>query len=74
MPVTSPSGIDESVLVSQARGGDTRAFGELVRRYEGKIFRLAQHVTNNREDVLCRHDADGRANDVFQQRPAADFM
>jgi RNA polymerase sigma-70 factor (ECF subfamily) len=51
MPVTSPSGIDESVLVSQARGGDTRAFGELVRRYEGKIFRLAQHVTNNREDA-----------------------
>jgi RNA polymerase sigma-70 factor (ECF subfamily) len=51
MPVTSPSGIDESVLVSQAREGDTRAFGELVRRYEGKIFRLAQHVTNNREDA-----------------------
>jgi len=51
MPVTSPTGIDESVLVSQAREGDTRAFGELVRRYEGKIFRLAQHVTNNREDA-----------------------
>jgi RNA polymerase sigma-70 factor (ECF subfamily) len=51
MPVTSPSGLDESVLVSQAREGDTRAFGELVRRYEGKIFRLAQHVTNNREDA-----------------------
>jgi RNA polymerase sigma-70 factor (ECF subfamily) len=27
------------------------AFGELVRRYEGKIFRLAQHVTQNREDA-----------------------
>jgi len=51
MPVTTPSGFDESVLVSQAREGDTRAFGELVRRYEGKIFRLAQHVTNNREDA-----------------------
>jgi RNA polymerase sigma-70 factor (ECF subfamily) len=51
MPVTSPSGVDEGVLVSQAREGDTRAFGELVRRYEGKIFRLAQHVTNNREDA-----------------------
>jgi len=51
MPVTIPSGIDESVLVSQAREGDTRAFGELVRRYEGKIFRLAQHVTQNREDA-----------------------
>src|SRR5690242_18350829 len=51
MPVTSPSGIDEGVLVAQSREGDTRAFGELVRRYEGKIFRLAQHITNNREDA-----------------------
>jgi len=51
MALTSPAGIDESVLVEQAREGDTRAFGELVRRYEGKIFRLAQHVTQNREDA-----------------------
>ncbi|HTS66927.1 MAG TPA: sigma-70 family RNA polymerase sigma factor [Candidatus Acidoferrales bacterium] len=51
MAVTSQAGIDESVLVAQAREGDTRAFGELVRRYEGKIFRLAQHVTQNREDA-----------------------
>ena len=51
MAVTSQAGIDEVVLVAQAREGDTRAFGELVRRYEGKIFRLAQHVTQNREDA-----------------------
>jgi RNA polymerase sigma-70 factor (ECF subfamily) len=51
MAVSSQSGIDESVLVSQAREGDTQAFGTLVRRYEGKIFRLAQHVTQNREDA-----------------------
>ena len=51
MAVTSQTGIDESALVAQAREGDTRAFGELVRRYEGKIFRLAQHVTQNREDA-----------------------
>jgi RNA polymerase sigma-70 factor, ECF subfamily len=38
-------------LVSQAREGDDRAFAELVRRYEGKIFRLAQHITQNREDA-----------------------
>src|SRR5258705_14024821 len=44
-------GIDEGALVAQAREGDTRAFGELVRRYEGKIFRLAQHITQNREDA-----------------------
>jgi len=44
-------GIDEGVLVTQVRGGDSRAFSELVRRYEGKIFRLAQHITQNREDA-----------------------
>ena len=51
MAVTSQNGIDETTLVAQSRQGDTRAFGELVRRYEGKIFRLAQHVTQNREDA-----------------------
>src|SRR5215471_8160130 len=50
MAVTTPA-LDESVLVSQAREGDTEAFAELVRRYEGKIFRLAQHITQNREDA-----------------------
>ena len=51
MPVTSQAGTDESVLLAQSREGDTRAFAELVRRYEGKIFRLAQHITQNREDA-----------------------
>ena len=51
MPVSSQAGIDEAVLVSQAREGDLTAFSELVRRYEGKIFRLAQHITQNREDA-----------------------
>jgi RNA polymerase sigma-70 factor (ECF subfamily) len=37
--------------VAQSRQGDTVAFGELVRRYEAKIFRLAQHITQNREDA-----------------------
>jgi RNA polymerase sigma-70 factor (ECF subfamily) len=55
MTVSSQAGVDETALVAQAREGDARAFAELVRRYEGKIFRLAQHVTENRadaEDVL----------------------
>jgi RNA polymerase sigma-70 factor (ECF subfamily) len=51
MTVSTQAGVDESILVARAREGDTRAFGELVRRYEGKIFRLAQHVTQNREDA-----------------------
>src|SRR5580698_4229677 len=51
MPVSSLADADETILVAQSREGDTAAFGELVRRYEGKIFRLAQHVTQNREDA-----------------------
>jgi RNA polymerase sigma-70 factor (ECF subfamily) len=51
MTVSSQTGVDEAVLVAQAREGDTHAFGELVRRYETKIFRLAQHITQNREDA-----------------------
>ncbi|HZZ40157.1 MAG TPA: sigma-70 family RNA polymerase sigma factor [Acidobacteriaceae bacterium] len=51
MPAPSQTGIDEATLVAQSREGDTVAFSELVRRYEGKIFRLAQHVTQNREDA-----------------------
>src|SRR5450631_3580582 len=42
---------DETAVVLQAREGDAKAFSELVRRYENKIFRLAQHVTQNREDA-----------------------
>jgi RNA polymerase sigma-70 factor (ECF subfamily) len=51
MPVVSPDVSDEAVLVSRAREGDAKAFSALVRRYESKIFRLAQHVTQNREDA-----------------------
>src|SRR6266705_5776749 len=45
------SGTDESIILAQARLGDAKAFTELLRRYEGKIFRLAQHITQNREDA-----------------------
>jgi len=51
MAVSSLASIDELQLVTQAREGDTDAFNELVRRYEGRVFRLAQHITPNREDA-----------------------
>ena len=52
MTASSQPGItDETALVNQAREGDARAFSELVRRYENKIFRLALHITQNREDA-----------------------
>jgi len=51
MAVSSQAGFDESILVTKAREGDDRAFADLVKRYEAKIFRLAQHITQNREDA-----------------------
>ena len=51
MAVSGFTAIDEATLVAQAREGAAGSFSELVRRYEGKIFRLAQHVTQNREDA-----------------------
>jgi RNA polymerase sigma-70 factor (ECF subfamily) len=42
---------DEAALVSAAKAGDAGAFEELVNRYERKIFRLAQNITQNREDA-----------------------
>jgi len=42
---------DEPVLVAAAKAGDVNAFETLVGRYERKIFRLAQNITQNREDA-----------------------
>jgi len=42
---------DEPVLVAAAKSGDITAFETLVGRYERKIFRLAQNITQNREDA-----------------------
>lgn len=42
---------DESALVAAARAGDVPAFETLVNRYERKIFRLTQHITQNTEDA-----------------------
>jgi RNA polymerase sigma-70 factor (ECF subfamily) len=42
---------EESSVLALARQGDTKAFSELIRRYEAKIYRLALHITQNREDA-----------------------
>jgi RNA polymerase sigma-70 factor, ECF subfamily len=54
IPVDLPPGApvdDELELVARARKGDTASFSVLLRRYEGKIFRLAMNITQNREDA-----------------------
>jgi len=38
-------------LVERVRAGEIAAYDELVRKYERQIFRIAQHITQNREDA-----------------------
>ena len=48
--VAEPAG-DELALVHAAKAGDISAFEQLVRRYDRNVFRIAQHITQNREDA-----------------------
>jgi RNA polymerase sigma-70 factor, ECF subfamily len=42
---------DELKLVRAAKAGDIGAFEQLVHRYDRNVFRIAQHITQNREDA-----------------------
>jgi RNA polymerase sigma-70 factor, ECF subfamily len=42
---------DDMILVHACKAGDAAAFEELVNRYDRKLFRIAQHITHNREDA-----------------------
>ncbi len=42
---------DELALVRAAKAGDLSAFEQLVKRYDRNVFRIAQHITQNREDA-----------------------
>jgi len=42
---------DEIALVQAAKAGDVGAFEQLVKRYDRNVFRIAQHITQNREDA-----------------------
>ena len=43
--------VDDLALVHASKKGDVSAFEELVKRYDRKLFRIAQHLTYNREDA-----------------------
>jgi RNA polymerase sigma-70 factor (ECF subfamily) len=52
--VKSPMGCtfdQDLALVHACKSGDAAAFEELVKRYDTKLFRIAQHITHNREDA-----------------------
>jgi len=38
-------------VLEKVRAGDASAYDALVRKYERQIFRIAQHITQNREDA-----------------------
>src|SRR6266513_5418791 len=42
---------EELALVQAAKNGDVSAFEDLVKRYDRNVFRIAQHITQNREDA-----------------------
>lgn len=42
---------DDMVLVEACKNGDAAAFEQLVKRYDRRLLRIAQHVTHNLEDA-----------------------
>jgi RNA polymerase sigma-70 factor (ECF subfamily) len=42
---------DDLALVHASKSGDVAAFEELVKRYDRKLLRIAQHLMHNREDA-----------------------
>jgi RNA polymerase sigma-70 factor, ECF subfamily len=56
---TSIAGPDDAALVAAAQKGDQAAFGEIVRRYQRAVHRLAWSLTRNASD------ADDLAQETF---------
>ena len=56
---TSTAGPDDAALVAASQKGDQAAFGEIVRRYQRAIHRLAWSLTRNASD------ADDLAQETF---------
>ena len=49
--VVTETASDDLALVHASKSGDVAAFEELVKRYDRKLFRIAQALTHNREDA-----------------------
>ena len=56
MPIIQTPGTEEVhpdiLLVNRARQGDVQAFEQLVKQYDRQVFRIAQHITQNRVDAV----------------------
>ena len=53
---STPAGMLEGELVKRARNGDLKAYDELIKRYQERIYATVYHMTANHED----------ANDIAQ--------
>jgi RNA polymerase sigma-70 factor, ECF subfamily len=42
---------DDMILIKACKNGDAAAFEQLVKRYDRRLLRIAQHVTHNLEDA-----------------------
>jgi len=49
--MSSKQKVSDATLVKRAKRGDGAAFGELMKRYQGKIYRLARRMTETDEDA-----------------------
>jgi len=49
--VKDEAATQELALVEAAKAGDVQAFEQLIKRYDRNVFRIAQHITQNREDA-----------------------
>src|SRR5947209_4334331 len=51
-PVSAEGGQPDTILVRDARGGDAAAYGELVRRYQDRVYTLIYGLIQNHDDAL----------------------
>lgn len=52
MVTTDYESLEDTQLAQALQGGDTLAFDEIVRRYQGRVYAVAYRLTGNREDAL----------------------
>lgn len=50
-PAVTPISDEDAPLVAATQAGDGGAFGQLVSRYDRKLFRIAYHIVHNAEDA-----------------------
>jgi RNA polymerase sigma-70 factor (ECF subfamily) len=59
---------EERELIERARGGDRDAFGEIVRMYQKRVFRLARRMSRSDDDAWdITQDAFIRAMDAMER-------